>query len=484
MRRPLALLLLAACGDNGVIDQTVEPEPVTPVAATCSETDVVATLRALPHVTRVVPEDCGDYVFGTPKCFSIEYQQPIQHANPSGPSFTQHLFLVHRGCDRPMMVGDWGYSQEYFFDDELTVLYRTNVLWIEHRYQGKSVPTASDWDWSALTIENGAADMHEIITSFRQHYGANFVSTGASKGGITATYHHYLYPDDLDGTIPYVAPASRSPIDSAYQTYLTTYFPPCAQQLRDAQVAALSTRRTAMQARLSQFVDPGFEPLLLEYYVAHYDWSFWQYYGVQYCSQVPTASSTDDQFFNFFFSENRAVAAPAEGDEERSDGALSYEWLTQQGFALQLGAHVKPHITQPVVMTTMEDSFREAFPDVTLPAYNGRLTWAVRKWARDHADNMLLIYGQYDPWSGGAMEEPKRPTSARFFVPNATHGAQISRLRDHDEAAALAHATRMFGVPPTMTMRADAQQAGDNRIDIMAVHERKRANIATKLLTR
>lgn len=472
-RWTLLLLTLAACGDNHDVPIVEEPDP-EPVAATCDEANLPATLGALPHVTSVTERACGSYVSGDVRCFAIAFEQPIQHATPEGPQFTQQLFLMHRGCDRPTLVADWGYSNDVFFDDELSVLYDANAMWVEHRYQGASRPATSDWDWTALTIENGAADMHEIVTAFRTHYGAHFVSTGASKGGITATYHHYLHPDDLDGAVPYVAPASRSTIDGAYQTFLTSYLPPCAQTLRDAQVAALSTRRPAMLQRLTA-VAPGYEELLLEYMTSSFDWAFWQYYGVEYCDDVPTATATDDELFDFFyqFSGFGFRAAPADDDRDRESGALYYEWLTEQGFALQLGAHVRPYVTQPYVLATMEDNFRELFPEVELPAYDGSVTQATRIWARERADNLLLIYGQFDPWSGGAMDAPERSTSARFFVPAATHGAQIAGLPNAEREAALAHATRMFGVPPVMPRMQLAGRAAAIRSELLAEKARR-----------
>ncbi|MBA3394011.1 MAG: hypothetical protein H0T89_15290 [Deltaproteobacteria bacterium] len=479
LARWLVVPLLVACGDN-FIDDGVEEEP-EPLAATCNDSALVATLAALPSVTKVTEASCGDYVENPARCFSIAFDQPIDHADPASKRFTQQLWLTHRGCDRPNLIGDWGYSQDYFFDDELSVLYGTNALWVEHRYQGASLPATEDWKWEALTIENGATDLHRIIEAFRGHYPGNFVSTGASKGGITATYHAFFFRDDLDGSIPYVAPASRAPIDPTYQRYLDRHMSsPCAQNIRAAQVDALTTRRAMMLQRLAA-VAPGLEQLYLEYMTSSYDWGFWQYYGVGYCGQVPGPGASDDALWSFFARDFFGNAAAPARDAERSDGALVYEWLSEQGFALQYGVHVAPHLSAEFKAYTMEESFREAHPDANLPPHSGSVTALVRRWVEERAQNMLLIYGELDPWSGGAMAEPAHPTSARFFVPNATHGAFISDLPPAEEAAALAHATRMFGAPPR-ALRREARAAGANRQHIIEqLHRRQRA-VATGLL--
>jgi hypothetical protein len=443
--RVLSLLLVAACGDN--LDASGEQ----PVAATCDETTVEDTLAALPNVTAVDETACGDFVTGDPRCFAIDFEQPIQHANPDGPTFTQKLFLAHRGCDRPTLVIDSGYAQDYFYDDELSVMFQPNTLGIEHRYQGASIPAVSDWDWSALTIKNGADDLHAIVGAFRAHYDGRFVSSGASKGGITATYHAYSYPGDLDGSIPYVAPASRGREDAHYQVRLESALPdPCAQRIRDVQTAVLTTRRAFAISKLTAQA-PGFEALYLEYATSRFDWGFWQYYGAEFCNRVPTAAATDAQFWSFFstFSGLGGGAAPAtESAPEFSDGALSYEWLTEHGFALQINAEVEPLLAESFAIATMEDNFRAQFPDVELPTYDGSVTLVAREWVKNVAEDILLIYGEYDPWSGGAMDQPTRPSSGRFFVPEATHGAQISALGIDDRLAAVAIASRMFGQEP------------------------------------
>ncbi len=474
MRRVLLLLcVVAACGDN--LDDVGAPggETTPPIEAVCDEGQLDSLVADLPNVTKAQPTACGDYVQAGVTCYLVTITQPVNHAAPDR-TFEQRLFVMHRGCDRPTVIADWGYSNDVFFDDELAVLFGANAIWVEHRYQGESIPAAADWDWTQLTIENGAGDMHRVIDSFKHLYGAHWVSTGASKGGITATYHSYFFPDDLDGAIPYVAPASHSRIDPGYQAYLDAVLTtPCAQQIRDTQVAALTTRRPMMLAHLTELGATGVEADYLEMMTASFDWGFWQYYGASYCNRVPAPDATDDVFWNFYANVS-GIYRSTPGDPMRSDGALSYEWLTEQGFALQIGAHVAPLMHSELAKMTMEDRFRADFPDVDLPAYDGYVTRSARHWAEHYADHLLLIYGQYDPWSGGALAEPLRRTSARFFAPAQTHGgAQIATLTDADRPAALALAEPMFGVPPMLTMMRRAEEAGRRRDAILSGIERR-----------
>lgn len=480
-KRASLLIALAACGGGSHGDPDAaapDAAPDAPPAIACNDQDPSISLAQIPGVTAVSPQSCGQGVGVTAKCYAIDFDQVVDHASPATSAhFTQHLLLAHRGCDAPNLVADWGYASFGFFDDELTSLYETNSLWIEHRFQGDSVPDNADWDWTALTIENGADDMHAIVSAFRQHYGGRWVSTGASKGGITATYYKYFFPDDLDGSVPYVAPASRSRIDPAYQDRLDTALPqPCSQQLRDAQVAALTTRRDMLLARLTPVVGAGFESMYLEVLDESLDWGFWQLYGVTYCNTVPTDASTDDEFWNFFqaftFGGPHPATAIAPADQQMSDGALYYEWLTEQGFALQVNSSVRPQLTEPLALQTMEDNFVQQFPSVTLPPYDGTVTHATRDWVRDTAEDVVLIYGQYDPWSGGAMDQPTHATSGRWFVPNATHGAQILRLDPADQDAALALITPMFGREPNLANKPAAARAGALRDRLVLEHER------------
>jgi hypothetical protein len=475
-------LALAACGGGGNDPDATppidaEPPPPDAITAVCSEATIAEDLARIGAVESVEEQACGGFVAGPARCFAITFRQPVDPDNLAGATWDERLWLTHRGCDRPMVVADWGYAWDFFYDDELATLFSANALWVEHRYQGESVPTAPTWMWPELTIENGARDLHEVIAGFKTVYGGRWVSTGASKGGITATYHRYFFPDDVDGTIPYVAPASLSRADTAYQTRLDEHLPqPCSGDLRGVQVAMLTTRHEYMHAQMAEVIgSTDWAEAYLQAYLQSFDWAFWQYYGVTYCADVPGADATDEQVWQFFLTFSGLGPGPdgvppiiIQPADERSPYALYYEWLTEQGFALQTNSAIEPYLTDPFATATMTDNFVEAFPDVPLPAYDGAVTAAVRSWVRDTSTDMLLIYGDYDPWSGGAMETPAdTATSGRFFVPQATHGAQILGLDAADETAALALAAAMFGEPANVASKPGARIAGERRARLL-----------------
>jgi hypothetical protein len=469
MHRFVLLALVAATGCGAELD---DPDGATVIAASCDDNQIASELSALPGVTAAREVPCTA-VAPPARCFTIGIRQPLSAT--SRKTFEQQLYLVHRGCTRPMVVADWGYENSSFFDEELSILFQANTLWIEHRYQGQSVPAVADWDWSTLTIENGARDMHQVIESFKHMYGGHWVSTGASKGGITAAYHAYFFPLDVDGSVPYVAPASRQRIDPSYQSYLELVMTSsCAQRVRDAQVAALTTRKSAMISRLTDLVGAGGEEGYLEAMAGFLDWSFWQYSGLSSCPLVPDPASSDDRFFSFL----RTTSGFPErlpATDERSDGALAYEWLTEQGFAQEIGNHVAPYITDPTAKITMEDQFRRTYPDVLLPAFDGSVTREVRTWVHASARNVVLIYGELDPWSGGALDAPTQRTSGRFFVPGANHGAQIAGLPADQRDAALLLVEGMFNEPANIAALPRAIEASARRDAILAramQHER------------
>jgi hypothetical protein len=123
-----------------------------------------------------------------------------------------NVVISHEGFDRPTVLVTEGYGGDYALNpryrDELAGLFHTNTVFVEHRYFSGSVPDTVDWQY--LTAQNSASDLHLITTLFKQIYPQKWISTGISKGGQTALIYRAFFPNDVDITVPYVAPVSRS----------------------------------------------------------------------------------------------------------------------------------------------------------------------------------------------------------------------------------------------------------------------------------
>jgi hypothetical protein len=98
---------------------------------------------------------------------------------------------------------------------------------------------------------------------------------------------------------------------------------------------------------------------------------------------------------------------------------------------------------------SLETSWKSTVPGEPLPAYDGALNDKARQWVRASAERMLLVYGETDPWSGGALEAPTQASSDRYFAPGRGHGAQISYLSPSDRQKATTAATAMYGKSPS-----------------------------------
>ena len=194
----LGLLLAAGCGgdDDGA-------------------GDILEFLESIPGMTASEePLEAGsDYRF-----FRLEYEQPADHDDPEGLTFRQRMTLLHIDADAPIVLHTSGYyAYDQPFAAELTYVLGANQLHVEQRFFEPSRPEPADW--SLLTIEQAAADHHRIVEAMAPYYGGAWVSTGASKGGMTSVFHRRFYPDDVTATVAYVAPISHGAPDDSYQPF-------------------------------------------------------------------------------------------------------------------------------------------------------------------------------------------------------------------------------------------------------------------------
>ncbi len=438
-------LLTAACAVAACGDDPAGPPDAGP-------TDLVGKLRALDGVTvEATPTSTPGYTF-----YVLRFEQPVDHLDLDSPTFQQRVSLLHRDEAAPMIALTSGYW-DYYIDRpyELTQLLSANQISIEHRFFGESRPAPADW--SKLTIEQMAIDEHRIIEALRTVYPGAFLTTGGSKGGMTAVYHRRFFPDDVDGTVPYVAPISFGAPDLRYAPFLDTVgTPECRSAVRAAAVEMLANRRAAMEARATEqaaednlsYTRIAIGPAV-ESSIASLEWAFWQYYGVQFCPSIPATTASDDQMWAFL-----DRIAPVSDNEDAQIAAFEayyYQAYAQLGFPDSGGSYLDPYIRYT------DADYAAALP-TGLPNYDGGAAMRdIDGWVKEEGHRLLFVYGEWDPWTAGPFELGNATDSLVVVQQQGTHGARIARLDPPDREAAFAKLQAWTGVTPMLPTQAQAR---------------------------
>lgn len=387
--------------------------------------------------------------------YALVYEQPVDHNDPDSAVFAQHLTLLHRAVDAPLVVASTGYFN-YLVDGrtEPTRLLDGNQVVIEHRYFAGSRPEPADW--THLNIAQAAADHHRVIQALSSIYTGPRVSTGASKGGATSIFHRRFYPGDVDATIAYVAPISLGFPDDRYLAFFDTVGnatgdAACRDNVRAFQRDALGRldnlaqlADTYAQVRGYTFNRLGGAAPALEQGVIEFEWGFWQYLGRDACGAVPTAAATDAQVLNFL--------NLIESVDYMSDQLIDmfepyfYQSATELGYPTVPVAHLADLLQY---QSDFSADFSAFLPAGVAANHDPAAMLDMDAWVREQADALLLIYGEYDPWTGGAFDPGDNAGVHVFLAPAADHGATIADLDPGDRDQALGLIETWTGVDTT-----------------------------------
>jgi hypothetical protein len=322
---------------------------------------------------------------------------------------------------------------------------------MEYRFFTPSRPKPAHW--RDLTIWQAASDEHRIYQALKPIYAKNWLATGPSKGGMTATYYERFYPRDMNGTVAYVAPNDVvNNDDSAYDRFFATVGPKdCRERAQALQREVLVRRRTMLplfHAYLTQnnltvkiigTEDKAFEGALLDF-----DFTYWQYYGVAHCAELPAASTISDQDLFALI-----------------DGFNPWNEYTDQGiepfipYYYQAGTQLGwPDIRFPWIERSLQrypyEPPRAVVPRSIPMHFQPTAMRHIDTWVRHHARHTLYVYGQYDPWGSERFRVDRGAKDSYVLtVPKGTHGSKVSGLRPSDRDLATARILRWAGVAST-----------------------------------
>jgi len=421
-----ATLAGGACGDTGRPPLTAE--------------EVLARLRALHGVTaeeKSTDQEGMHY-------FVLKFDQPVDHGDPSRGTFQQEVSLLHRSEAAPMIVHTSGYA-DYYLDSpvELTQMLDANQISIEHRFYGESRPDPADW--TQLTIAQMAADEHDIIAALRTIYEGAFVSSGGSKGGATAVFHRRFYPDDVEGTVAYVAPLTFDIPDRRYPAFLDTIGPPdCRQKVRDVAIELLSHRRDAMVASAAAEPNHVYGRVAVgaavEIAIVNLEWGFWQTLGIEACNNgtIPAVDASDAAMFKFL--DDASNVSDDDDEMVRFYEPYYYQTYAELGYPDYGGAYLQPY------RAYHDPDYANELPTAAEPSFDREAMRGVDDYVSRRGSHLLFIYGELDPWTAGKFALGDATDSAVLVQPNGMHSARIFGLEPADREAAIAKLKAWTGV--------------------------------------
>jgi hypothetical protein len=393
--------------------------------------DLTAALQAVGF--EVVAEH--ESVYGGYRYIDLTVTQPMDHDNPASETFEQRIILHHRDTAAPMVLATTGYQnfdQEWLMEPALVL--QGNQIMVEHRYFPPSIPKNANW--TKLNIRQAAGDFHLITQKLKRIYGARWLNTGASKGGMTALFHRRFFPSDVDATVAYVAPLSFGAPDNRYVQFLADINPDgCGDNVRALALRFIKDRVAIGKELLSGGFDTGPDitneeqaAMFAAETAVYYEWGFWQYSGVDSCALVASALTNDHHAATLLSHEiviGEAVEVPP---------AYNYQAASELGYQGISTAYLDEAIQEAMLPAPPA----EPMPwGSGWPAYHPEAVRDVADWIAKSGERIMLIYGEYDPWTGGAIDLGAAKDSRKFVVPQGNHGSQIDLLPAEHRALAL-----------------------------------------------
>lgn len=396
------------------------------VSANASNKELYQKLCTLKGVITVdsLPSD-----YSTEK-YVVTIRQPLDHKHPEKGSFTQRVVISHEGFDRPTVLVTEGYGGDYAlnprYQDELAGLFHTNTVFVEHRYFSGSVPDTVDWQY--LTAPNSASDLHLITTLFKQIYPQKWISTGISKGGQTALIYRAFFPNDVDITVPYVAPVSRSAEDGRHEPFLNVVGDKKTRQ------AILSFQREVLKRRGE--IIPLMEKFcmekqlsfrismneVLDYCVLEYSFAFWQW-GTP-ASQIPANSATTEVLFKHL----TEISGPDYFATGQPTQAFFIQAARELGY---YGYDIEPFKDLLFIRTAKDYLQRIMLPEGITIQFQPELYKKLTNFIATSDPRLIFVYGEYDPWTSVGIT--KLDGKKNMFVaiqPKGSHRARINTLPD------------------------------------------------------
>lgn len=399
-------------------------------ASSFAQTVLEQKINAISAIKEIRPLETSEFS----EKYVTYFTQPLDHRHPEKGSFRQRVIVSHVGFDRPTVIVTEGYGAAYAlrsqYREELSKLLNANMIFVEYRYFLESTPEPKDWQY--LTAENSADDLHAIITAFKNIYPGKWIATGISKGGQTTLLYRTFYPDDVDISVPYVAPLCYGVEDGRHEPFLhKVSTSENRKKIEDFQLEALKRKATLLPRFEKYCSEKNYSfraPIeeIYDYSVLEYSFALWQW-GTP-ISSIPATTASDDEIFSHLL----AISEPGYFTADSPNASFFVQAARELGY---YGYDVQPFKQYLSIQSSEGYLHRLMLPEELkdMP-FDKTLSKKITKFLKKQDPKMIFIYGQNDPWTAAGVTWLKNKKNIHVFIqPNGSHLARISTLPEKEK---------------------------------------------------
>lgn len=400
-------------------------------ASSFAQTVLEQKINAISAIKEIRPLETSEFS----EKYVTYFTQPLDHRHPEKGSFRQRVIVSHVGFDRPTVIVTEGYGAAYAlrsqYREELSKLLNANMIFVEYRYFLESTPEPKDWQY--LTAENSADDLHAITTAFKNIYPGKWIATGINKGGQTTLLYRTFYPDDVDISVPYVAPLCYGVEDGRHEPFLHKVSTPENRKIiEDFQLEALKRKATLLPRFEKYCTEKNYSfraPIeeIYDYSVLEYSFALWQW-GTP-ISSIPATTASDDEIFSHLL----AISEPGYFTADSPNASFFVQAARELGY---YGYDVQPFKQYLSIQSSEGYLHRLMLPEELkdMP-FDKTLSKKITKFLKKQDPKMIFIYGQNDPWTAAGVTWLKNKKNIHVFIqPNGSHLARINTLPEAEKA--------------------------------------------------
>ena len=400
-------------------------------ASSFAQTVLEQKINAISAIKEIRPLETSEFS----EKYVTYFTQPLDHRHPEKGSFRQRVIVSHVGFDRPTVIVTEGYGAAYAlrsqYREELSKLLNANMIFVEYRYFLESTPEPKDWQY--LTAENSADDLHAITAAFKNIYPGKWIATGISKGGQTTLLYRTFYPDDVDISVPYVAPLCYGVEDGRHEPFLHKVSTPENRKIiEDFQLEALKRKATLLPRFEKYCTEKNYSfraPIeeIYDYSVLEYSFALWQW-GTP-ISSIPATTASDDEIFSHLL----AISEPGYFTADSPNASFFVQAARELGY---YGYDVQPFKQYLSIQSSEGYLHRLMLPEELkdMP-FDKTLSKKITKFLKKQDPKMIFIYGQNDPWTAAGVTWLENKKNIHVFIqPNGSHLARISTLPEAEKA--------------------------------------------------